>query len=279
MLGRLLSASHQSRQILTSPSDPPGTTRACVDCGDRIELRELTGPGGRIVRYWSECACWRARIDRLAQFSAASASQQAAMRGAPRSHIGAYARFTLSSFNPALLGHGVKLVDQVRGWLDRALPESTCAPDYRTPATCALWFHSAGKGRGKTHLAAALALLAREAGRLVALVDEIRFLEDYWGAEFEARPALTRLPSEQAWLTVFDDLGARENRPPGLRDAWYTLISPRWTRCGWTIFTSNYTPVELFDRGTIDDRVYSRVVQMTQGRIVSFDGSDQRLAV
>lgn len=239
----------------------------------------MAGLGNREVRYWSDCTCWKQRIARESALSAASALAQTEMRGAPSSRIGAYARFTLPSFNPALLGNGFKLVDSLRGWLDRALTASTAEPDYRTPATCALWFYSSGKGRGKTHLAAALALLAREAGRLVAIVDEIRFLEDYWGEEFENRPALTRLPSEQAWLTVFDDLGARENRPAGLRDVWYTLISPRWTRCGWTIFTSNYTPIELFDRGTIDDRVYSRIIQMTQGRIVTFDGNDQRLVV
>lgn len=278
-LDNLVSESHRSRRILTSPSEPIGTTRPCPDCGETLELKLLANPGGRQLRYWSDCSCWKQRIERSAALSAASAAEHALMRGAPSSRIGAYARFTLSTFNPAFLTNGFKLVDQVRDWQDRALTAATADPTYRTPATCALWFYSNGKGRGKTHLAAALALRAREASRLVAIVDEIRFLEDYWGEEFEKRPALTRLPSEQAWLTVFDDLGARENRPPGLRDVWYTLISPRWTRCGWTIFTSNYTPIELFDRGTIDDRVYSRIIQMTQGRIVSFDGTDQRLVV
>ena len=73
-------------------------------------------------------------------------------------------------------------------------------------------------------------------------------------------------------------MGDRENTPPGLRDAWYDLIGPRWLKRGWTIITSNCTLDELAARGTIDDRVYSRLYQMTGGKIVTFDGADQRLA-
>ena len=72
-------------------------------------------------------------------------------------------------------------------------------------------------------------------------------------------------------------MGSRENTPAGLRDFWYDLIGPRWLKRGWTIITSNHTLDELASRGTIDDRVYSRLVQMTGGKIVTFDGADQRL--
>ena len=44
---------------------------------------------------------------------------------------------------------------------------------------CCLYFYSAGKGRGKTHLASAIALLARSLGKTISIVDEISFVEDY----------------------------------------------------------------------------------------------------
>lgn len=263
---------------MTSPSERVGALRACPDCGEPIELRELAGPNGRSVRYWSDCRCWRERIAHAASLSQASIARQAEMRGAPRSRIGDYRHMVLPAFNPALLTDGFKLVEQLRGWLDRTLLARQCAEDYRTPATCALWFYSAGRGRGKTHLAAALAMLARDAGRLVAIVDEQRFVDELWAASFEARPELIRLPAEQSHITIFDDIGVRQNPTSGLRDVWYSLISPRWLGRRWAIFTSNHTPEQLAERGTIDDRVYSRIKQMTQGRIVSFDGTDQRLA-
>lgn len=276
-LDRLTSALNRARPISASPSDPIGTTRPCPDCGEPIELREVRGPTGRAVRCWSDCRCWRARIERAASLSQASAAQQAAVRGAPTSRVGDYRHMTMAAFNPALLIGGFPLVRQLESWLARVVPAAQCAEDYRTPATCALWFYSAGRGRGKTHLAAALALAAREAERLVAIVDELNFVNEYWAASLEARPELVRLPAEQAHLTVYDDIGVRENTPAGLRDAWYALISPRWLGRRWAIFTSNFTPDELAARGTIDDRVYSRIMQMTQGRVVAFDGSDQRL--
>lgn len=281
-LDNLTTALTRSRRMSPSPSEecdrPLGATRPCPDCGTAIEWRELIGPTGRAIRYWSDCPCWRARIARLDAFSAAAANHQAAQHGAASSRIGEYARFAFDTFNPARLPNGFPLVANARDWLARGpLAQPTCTPDYTTPATCALYFYSPGKGRGKTHLAAALALLARAEGHLIAIIDERRFIDEYWGAPFEVKPALTQLASMQARLTVYDDIGARENRPAGLRDAWDLLISPRWTRMGWAIFTSNYTPMELLDRGTIDDRVYSRLMQMTQGRYITFDGRDQRL--
>ena len=146
-----------------------------------------------------------------------------------------------------------------------------------TDPQCCLFFHSAGKGRGKTHLASGIAMAARALGKSISILDELPFAEQYWAADLEHRRSLALGPSDKAWLSVFDDMGGRENTPAGLRDLWYDLIGPRWLKRGWTIITSNWTLEELIARGSIDDRVYSRLFQMTGGKIISFDGVDQRL--
>lgn len=118
---------------------------------------------------------------------------------------------------------------------------------------------------------------ARQAGRLVAFADETAYIERYWAAPMEEKAKLSALPGERAWLTVLDDLGQRESTGPGLRDAWYDVVNPRWLKRGWTVITSNWTPDELLARGTINEATYSRIVQMTRGQLVTFTGNDQRL--
>jgi len=84
---------------------------------------------------------------------------------------------------------------------------------------------------------------------------------------------------QRHWLTVIDDLGQKERASDTLRDAWYNVINPRWLKRGWLICTSNWTPDELVERGTINAATYSRLVQMTHGKFLTFDGADQRLQV
>lgn len=192
------------------------------------------------------------------------------------SDVRAYQHFALEGFDAARLSGGDRLLSIVQGWLDAISPLSV-APGYDGKPRCCLYFYSPGKGRGKTHLAAALAMQAKAAGKLISIVDEISYVEAYWAASLEGRATIASLPASRAWLTVFDDMGSRENTPAGLRDCWYDLVGPRWLKRGWTIVTSNWTLEELVERGTIDDRVYSRLYQMTGGKIVTFDGADQRL--
>ena len=264
---------------MTTASDRPlGTQHVCPTCGELVEWREYVNAVGRSLRYWTECACIVGAWGRAQERSAASVGFAAALRVAPTvSDVRAIADFTLDTFDASRLAGGDKLLRAAREWLDRALALPYADRSYDNPRAC-LYFYSPGKGRGKTHLAAGIALAARAVGKLVAFTDEISFLERYWAASLEERAQIAHLPAEQAWLTVFDDMGSRENTPPGVRDAWYDLIGPRWMRRGWTIITSNRTLDELVEHDTIDDRIYSRLYQMTQGKIVTFDGSDQRLA-
>lgn len=149
------------------------------------------------------------------------------------------------------------------------------APDL-PPA--ALYFYSPGKGRGKTHLAAAIANAVRARGKLVAFLEETSYLERRWGCHFSEIEKLSALPGDRAWLTVIDDLGQRSRASDSVSDAWYALINRRWLKAGWTIFTSNYLPEELMDAGKISEATYSRLMQMIRKQVIYFDGVDQRLA-
>jgi len=235
------------------------------------------GTPPRAIRYWSDCSCWLAECERAASRNAGAQDHAADYRVEPIiSDVRAYQHFSLETFDPALLAGGDRLLAAARRWLDQAMPLPFADRSYADPRCC-LYFYSGGKGRGKTHLAAGIAMAARENKKAISIVDETGFLESYWATGFEQRASLTSAPAEKAWLTVFDDMGSREKTPEGLRDVWYDLIGPRWLRRGWTIVTSNHTLDELAARGTIDDRVYSRLYQMTGGKIITFDGADQRL--
>lgn len=255
-----------------------GDSIACPRCGEIVTATEYTSSYGKTVRYWSGCSCLGEAADRSAAFSAAASRYQADQRsenaGDTRSLLG----FTFETFDPLRLAGGEKLVTAARRWLEQIQPLSV-APSYTdddAPRPC-LYFHSAGKGRGKTHLAGALVNVARQAGRLVAFADEIAYIERYWAATLEEKAKLSALPGERAWLTVLDDLGQRESTGAGLRDAWYDVVNQRWLKRGWTIVTSNWTPDELLTRGSINEATYSRIVQMTRGRLITFTGNDQRL--
>lgn len=141
-----------------------------------------------------------------------------------------------------------------------------------------LYFYSPGKGRGKTHLAGAIANAARAKGKLVAFLEETSYLERRRSCQLMEIERLTALPGDHAWLTVIDDLGQRGKASESVADAWYAVINRRWLKAGWTIFTSNRFPEELVAQGTINEATYSRLMQMIGMRVVFFDGEDRRLA-
>ncbi len=255
---------------------PLGTQMACPHCDELIEWRQI-GTAPRIIRYWSDCSCWNMDCERVAMRNSSAQAHADDYRSEPiMIDIRAYQGFTFDTFDPSRLPNGDQLVRAGKRWLEQASEKPFADRHYADPRCC-LYFHSSGKGRGKTHLAAAIALAARALEKQVSIVDEISYAEQYWAADLEQKRSLALAPGQRAWLTVFDDMGSRENTPAGLRDFWYDLIGPRWLKRGWTIITSNCTLEELIAKGTIDDRVYSRLFQMTGGKIVTFDGVDQRL--
>lgn len=248
----------------------------CERCKATVEWKEYTNAVGRSVRYWSDCQCVHGAIARSRERVDASIGLQASQRTEVIADVVNLAQFTLSSFNPAKLANGERLITVVSGWLS-AIQSLPYSPSYYEKPRCCLYFHSAGKGRGKTHLAGALLNEARQMGKLAAFADEINYIETYWATPLEGRARMSALPADKAWLTVFDDMGAKESTSAGLRDAWYDLINPRWLKRGWTVITSNWTPDELLAHGTINDATYSRIGQMTCGQLIAFDGADQRL--
>jgi len=258
---------------------PLGSTQPCAICGGMVELCEYTAiwpSGPKTLRYWSDCRCIGGTIARDQELSNRSIGMQADQRTEVIADPVPLGAFTLATFDPARMANGAAVLRVATGWLSAIDPLPVC-PSYSDKPYCALYFYSAGKGRGKTHLAGALVNQARANGRRAVLVDEISYIERYWAASFEEKRALSDLPGERAWLTVLDDLGQKETSSHGLRDAWYDILNPRWLKRGWTVITSNWTPDQLVERGTINPATYSRLVQMTQGKLITFDGADQRL--
>ena len=234
---------------------------------------------GRPFRYWSDCGCLgtpELREARAAQLTSQSNRYHADQRTPVIADPIPIAQFTFETFDPGRLTNGTRLTAVASGWFDAIRPLVVC-PSYDAKPRACLYFYSPGKGRGKTHLASALINAARADGRRAVIVDEVSYAEAYWAASLEDRPALSSLPGERAWLTVLDDMGQKESATPGLRDAWYDILNPRWLKRGWLVVTSNWTPDELVERGTLSAAAYSRLVHMTQGKLLTFEGSDQRL--
>lgn len=184
--------------------------------------------------------------------------------------------FTFDNFDPSRIAGGDALVKAAKRWVEQ-IRILHVAPSYQEDPRCALYFYSAGKGRGKTHLAAALANSMHDY-HTIFFADEISFVSEAWACDLKYRDGLLKQPGEKSWLTVLDDMGQRSSAGPGLQDIWYDVINRRWLRRGWTIITSNYTPEELVERGTINEATHSRLVQMTRGQLITFNGPDQRLA-
>ena len=255
---------------------PLGTAQPCLACGDLIELREMPDYKQRPFRYWSDCRCIGQAADRSIELTEQSRAYAADQRTEVIADPVPIAAFTFDTFDAGRLNNGVHVLSLIRGWL-LAINGLGVAPSYHDKPRACLYFYSAGKGRGKTHLAGAITNQVRADGRRAVLIDEVSYIESYWAAGFEQRAKLSALPGDQAWLTVIDDLGQKEGATAGLRDAWYDVFNPRWLKRGWTVITSNWTPDELLAHGTINDATYSRLVQMTHGKVIAFDGADQRM--
>ncbi len=187
---------------------------------------------------------------------------------------------TLETFEPQWL-HSATPIEHpyavATAWLTRILQAEQ--GDYRAVEAppAALFFYSPGKGRGKTHLAAAITNAALAAGKRAAFTEEHAYLNDCWGKPFEARNEFLTWLGDHVWLSVLDDLGQRAKASAAVADAWYELVNRRWMQARWTIITSNKTPDELLAQGTINDATYSRLAQMTKQQIILFQGTDRRL--
>jgi hypothetical protein len=195
---------------------------------------------------------------------------------------------TLTRFQRELVPSGPSgehPLDVAQGWLQGALAAGPRAvhTDAASPPAM-LYLTSPTRGCGKTHLAAGLALAARAAERRAVLIEEKRLLAAYWGASLGDQERLLTRYGDRIWLLVIDDLGRRPIRRQGdeetssVADVWDALLNRRYALGGWTIITSNRTPAELLDQGTINESTFSRIGQMTRRRVVRVRGEDRRLA-
>lgn len=284
---RLPSARQFQRASSAAPGSPRAATdtRVCPCCNERQHAVPIRHYDGSIFFVWNVCQAmqraWNASDATLARgrrdLERRQAEAEKAMGDPGLSQI---ARFTLATFDPSRLR--VQLgddnpLDVVTSWVSaiRDRPHG----DYHSGPPVALHLYFAGKGTGKTHLAAGAALAARALGKLTVFLEEVSYLERAWAADFADKEQLSMLPGETAWLTVIDDIGQNPpgRDPRGLQKAWYNIINRRWLKQGWTIITSNKTLDQLMDQGTLSEAAYSRLYQMTRGEVVLLDADDQRL--
>lgn len=288
----LPSALKSARHFLPDSSSAPGKNptheadlRACPCCGEGQHAVPIRHYNGSTFYVWNVCQAMQRAWDSSDQHLAHSRRdlekrQLEAEKAMGDPGMSQIARFTLASFDPDRLR--VQLGDEnphtrVLDWLAaiRDLPHG----DYHSGPPIALHLYYAGKGTGKTHLAAGAALAARAMGRLTVFLEEVSYVERTWAADFGDKEQLSMLPGESAWLTVLDDIGqnAPGRDPRALQKAWYNVINRRWLKAGWTIITSNKTLEQLMDQGTLSEAAYSRLYQMTRGEVLLLDADDQRL--
>ncbi len=268
------------RQLLTADSRRP----CPFGCGRENGTVGAERPGYGMFYLWEVCPCrdavWeRDEARKEAQITAAHSTQPTEVQLVNAS-LAQIAHFTLETFASKRLtstspeAHPLAVATT---WLERILhrPRGDYRDEQALPA--ALYFYSRGNGRGKTHLAAALVNAAREASKRAVFVNEQTYLQNRWSLPLDTADAYTALLGERAWLTVIDDLGARSRVSDTVSDAWYVLLNHRWLTAKWTIITSNKTPDQLLEQGTINLATWSRMGQMTGMQLVEFVGEDQRL--
>lgn len=244
---------------------------------------ELAGSGKLSMQYWSSCACIR---DAIAQ-SIADNKRIAAYTERERNErlsreLGLFRIQHMADrpFDRSRLAEGdYHPLDIAADWLSSIADKSN--GEYHEGPPIAIYLYSEFPGRGKTHLAAMLALKAYASSRLTSFIEETSYLSDYWASDFAERARLQSLVGDQCWLTVIDDLGKsppnNPTRKSGAQTAWYDIVNRRYLKRGWTIITSNSTLEQLAEQGTINDATYSRLAQMTRRTMIEFIGADYRL--
>ena len=268
------------RRALGDATIPLGTLQTCSRCGAAQHREVMELPHVALYR-WSDCQCIsanRAQQDAIvAQARARMIARDTALLG--DTGASRIARYTLDTFDPNRLRPvaDVHPYTLASAWLAALFDRDRSDRDVGPPGL--LWFYSPTKGTGKTHLAAACYWEAQRMGKRVAFIEEMSYLNRSWNMPFgEARELLIALPGELAWLSVLDDLGRRDpgRSPASTQNAWNDILSRRYLASKWTLVTSNYTPDELQQRGTLDDASVSRIYELSRGQIIVFDGADQR---
>ncbi len=278
--GRARTRSSNSSTPLSAKG--PHDTRPCPKGCGRTQGTATIDNRGTPWYVWAPCVCMEqtwAEEERRAHAAQAAYAQMQAEQLLGDTGMSLIQQLRLDTFDPMRLQGQPNPYQVAMRWLD-AIRSYGRTANYRDPTSppAALYLYSAGKGRGKTHLAAGLAWKAKEQHKLTAFIEELSYLRHRWSCGYEQIDAVVALPADRAWLTVIDDMGQRGKTTESVSDVWYEVLNPRWLRAGWTIITSNWTPDELVARGTINDATHSRLMQMTGGHVIKFHGTDQRQA-
>ncbi|MEI7645976.1 MAG: ATP-binding protein [Chloroflexales bacterium] len=268
------------------------TCRVCCTCGAPQGTVAVAWRGG--THYlWSPCSCREVTItaSEARDVERESCLAHATVEGSAVDDLDALARqgMTLARFQRELLKSGPTKdhpFDIALGWIKAVQATGPLAIHTdKTNPPAMLYLNSPTRGCGKTHLAAGLALMARESGLRAALVEEKRLLAAYWGASLDAQERLLIRYAERMLFLVIDDLGRRpvrryaDEETTSVADVWDAILNRRYALGGWTVITSNHSPGELLDRGTINYSTFSRIIQMTRRRAVRVWGEDQRLTM
>lgn len=282
----------QSGRRFGAPSttdQPLGSTTICPTCGQERTLR-ATAPNaiGRSLRFWSDCACVLAARDRAIAVSKNATQAICGTRGDENADRAAAAydvralasagAMTLAAFRPT--DADAATYAAVTQWL-RDIQIAQVVTSYRLGPPAALYLHGP-RGRGKTHLAIALALDLYGRGRRVAILNERAYWHKLRGVAFGPEyEQLVAEPGERAWFTVFDDLGKVQPRAESdrrdLQNAWGAVLDRRYNCRRWCIFTSEHTLADLANRQVIDDSIYERVYEMTRGIHLELRGANRRI--
>lgn len=265
----------------------PDDMRDCPRCGREQTtsahpipppLREVAG--AEVRWFWATCQCEEERLQMIAahQEAATEAHRQSLQRAMmDYDGLADLARYQLRAFNPNRLRatNRTHPYDLATAWLN-SIAERGRGHEREGPPL-ALWFYCPNPGRGKTHLAAGMALDLRAGGHVVSFLSARTYLDYLWATPLNMRAQVREYPGARAHLTVIDDLG-RVGNSDGAAAEWDKLIDRRLTTRRWLIVTSQETPDSLLKRGAILDSTASRLQLMTRGATLYFDGDDQREA-
>ena len=241
-------------------AEPPGGTPACPICDGARFVRVTSDPSHPAFGRAQPCSCSlreeaRTRRERLLRYS----------------RLGALARFTFDT-----LLDGGRASDPVARERYRAAVEAARRYAGRPEG----WLVITGApGCGKTHLAAAIAMHAIEAGRpalfltVADLLDRLRaaYADD---AEVGYEELLAEV--QGAPLLVLDDLDSYAGTP-WAREKFFQVVSHRFNALAPTIFTCVRPPSEIDARlgARLTDPQHSQVLDLEQSalpRYVSVGG-------
>ena len=182
---------------------------------------------------------------------------------------------TFENFDPEIFS-GDKLPDRAYSQRDlmntyKSLGEAYAQSFPQTPVNDMLFFGPSGLG--KTYLMQAIAHRVLERGYNALIVSAYKVIEAAREAHFKNDMSLMA-PFMEADLLLVDDLGVEPQMENVTLVYLYNLINERQTRGLHTIYSTNLSKDELWDR--YSERIASRLLDPRQVKVLPFTGKDVR---